>query len=76
MSSIPYNILDLWQFFVLAPISYVSMKIFSLNAKVSVHDAKIQIIEKALEKICIKHDETNNLLRELNGRFEEHFRNK
>ena len=76
MSSIPYNILDLWQFFVLAPISYVSIKIFSLNAKVSVHDAKIQIIEKALEKICIKHDETNNLLRELNGRFEEHFRNK
>lgn len=61
------NILNYWQFFVLAPVSFVSAKIYSLNSKVAVHDTKINSLEASLNKLCEKHDETNNLLRELNG---------
>lgn len=74
MMSVHDAIQNYWQLFILAPIAFVSHKIFSLNAKVSVHDSKITTLETAVENLCQKHDETNNLLRELIGRFDEHLR--
>lgn len=63
-----------WQMFFLAPLAFVSHKIFSLNAKVAVHDTKITTLEKAVSDLCTKTDETNNLLREIKGALDVHLR--
>jgi hypothetical protein len=63
-----------WQTFVIAPIAFVSIKLFSLNSKVAVHQSKISTLEKAVENLCTKHDETNNLLREIKGALDLHLK--
>jgi uncharacterized coiled-coil protein SlyX len=72
MMSFQDVIQNYWQTFFLAPIAFVSHKIFSLNAKVAVHDKQIETLELAVTNLCSKHDVTNDLLRKLIGRFDEH----
>lgn len=74
MMSLTENISDYWQYFILAPVGFAIHKVISLNSRVSVNESKIATLQDGLNKLCEKHDETNNLLRELNGRFEEHFK--
>jgi hypothetical protein len=63
-----------WQTFFIAPLAFLSHKIFSLNSKVAVHDQQIKTLERGLANLCTKHDETNNLLREIKGALENHLR--
>lgn len=73
MSTIEF-LQNYWQTFIIAPVAFVSVKIFSLNSKVAVHESKITTLEKAIENLCTKHDTTNDLLREIKGQLEEHLR--
>lgn len=68
------TILNYWQILFLAPLGFVSAKLFSLNAKVSVNETQIKILKETVENLCDKHDTTNNLLRELNGQFKLKFK--
>lgn len=69
------TILDyIWSIF-LIPVGFIAQKYIGLSNKVSKHDVEIEALKKGISDLCAKHDETNNLLRELNGRFSEHKEN-
>lgn len=71
----PQTMLDyIWSIF-LIPVGFIAQKYVGLSSRVAKHDAEINTLKKGIEDLCKKHDETNNLLRELNGKFSEHTRN-
>ena len=63
-----------WQSFIVAPLAFLSVKMFSLNATVKVHDTQIQDLRNTCENLCKSQQKTNELLSEINGTLKEHLR--
>ncbi|GEM_PF-5685757 len=66
---------DWWQLVIIAPLGFVLHKVINHDSRISVNETKIATLEKTCEKLCTETTETNNILRKLDGRFEEHFKN-
>lgn len=74
MSELQNTIESFWQYFVLAPLAFVSHKIFSLNSRVSVNENKIKVLEETCTDLCKSQQKANELLAEISGTLKEHLR--
>lgn len=73
--SVQDAISNYWQILFVAPLGFVAHKVFSLNAKVSVHDAEIATLKDTCNNLCQQSQKQIELLSDISGQLKEHLRN-